>query len=1641
MPDILSISKQNPAFPDYLNFESLRAIGIDHLQQMSGKLWTDYNLHDPGVTILEVLCYAVTDLGYRTNLDIQDLLARSPEQAQQEEDNFFTPDQILTCNPVTELDVRKRLLDIEGVRNAWIETFQNYHLVQQPDSQQWLLRLLPDGSAPSPEHDGNSAPSGASESASESVSESISKDAAPQHHLKGLYTVLLDLEPPMQRDGCGQFYEAWSTVLDEVKAVLHSYRNLCEDVHELIVLGEEAIGLRGTIELDAGADAREVLVEIFVRVQNFLAPHVPFHTLQDLLERGKSPAEIFAGRPSAIAHHDKGSPYAYAQSHGFIDTEELEAFTLPTQLHTSDLYRLILDIPGVQTINTFSIRSYIGGLPQSQEEPWYLDLTPNYRPVLGIEQTHLTLLRGGLPTRVDLDWVRRRYAQQKSAYLKARRSNAELDLPVPQGTHYEDLADHYSIHHDFPLTYGISEDGLPASVPARRKAQANQLKGYLVFFDQVLANYLVQLSHARELFSWKQVGDVRTYFTQMLDFPGVEEILPPGQSLAQNLNAIFEDKDTAVDRRNRFLDHMLARFAESFTDYVLLNYRLASGDLDAQDEADIIRDKTNFLADYPLLSRDRFRAADYCCQNTEPGRRISGFEKRISRLLGIEDLINRSLVHYQVPLYPSRFTLRLGGGAGQREGDRPLLARQTYATLADAQNALDTLLECIPHPSCYQRFIYRNAYHSLEVVDEDGTSLVFYDHAYPTAGARDAALVPLIERIRIVSLQQNLVQQRQILAQQRQQTQMKGLLLNPFALILQTILPVLLTKLEENLQSLLQSFSLKPGRSAQRQNQLSVELQNLQTELLEALQSRSVPVLQDHMISFDQSEQGVGFVLKVDPTHQPQLRFVSAQRYSNRDAARAGAAQALEQIQTKTFYHPISLRPSDVDPTMTVDGKLTSYGFAVLDDQRKILADMDSSLGFSRDTARDGAIASLQTGQSTFQIEETAVGFGFSFRVTELDNPQAGPLIMRSPTAYPTETELWEAVQALTAALRRFRCYELLWEDGADGDRTYRLRINDGDGRVLAISDPRTPTSDEGESDRLIAFAWINSISPYLLFEEILQEYSDEAIGYRFQVFDRRRHVLLEGTQCLALDAERNHFYRDVLGVLWEDGAIAPTQSDEGYSFAIVTPLSAEDAAESARSELAHHPHFYRSEAERNQAIQRLKVLLQTAHINTAIQQTLPAYGGRVVSRDEQQILLQSTQRFTYGLAQLQVVDYGEGNQPSDAFLQQVRDLLAAGRSLHWQAAGDRWESLVNSITAHLWGSEAETPRSIQLEVRYLDDDDPSQSGYRFFLTPSHPPANQPWQFTGSLLYRTHREAELEGDRAKGLLQNSNIPTVRPPTSPIPPTANPASDPALHLLQRQLRNLEYTLVLLDPHRAEQVKAAAWEQGNGLMRLAEIDDSFRRIDPQHQSGLALYGWALSGRQQYSTLATHPSDYLQEAEREQSIQALQADINDEGFHVIEHILLRPRQTMMELATNSQSPLPATLPIRLGIDPYSFWMSIVLPAWPKRFQDRTFRQFVERTLRLEAPAHVVLKIAWVDVDQMHRFELAYQAWLEQLSQVNCDGEACHQTHALNDFIQTLSNLRGVYPVASLADPEALEFTQNPVILDQTPLGTIHD
>ena len=183
---------------------------------------------------------------------------------------------------------------------------------------------------------------------------------------------------------------------------------------------------------------------------------------------------------------------------------------------------------------------------------------------------------------------------RKAAYVAP---NQVLELPagrIARRTRF------FSIQHDFPLTYGIGRAGLPTYADEARIAKARQFKGYLTFFDQVLADYLGQLAAVRKLFSLDKTRQPDLLPALRDDIAGVARgvrrrvLHRHGMVALQDevtRTRLTEDEELFLDRRNRLLDHLLARFAERFTDYVLMQFSLEGDQLTHRQGADRGQDR------------------------------------------------------------------------------------------------------------------------------------------------------------------------------------------------------------------------------------------------------------------------------------------------------------------------------------------------------------------------------------------------------------------------------------------------------------------------------------------------------------------------------------------------------------------------------------------------------------------------------------------------------------------------------------------------------------------------------------------------------------------------------------------------------------------------------------------------------------------------------------------------------------------------------------------------------------------------------------------------------------------------------------------------------------------------------------------
>ncbi len=108
--------------PPHITFAELRREAIDHAQHASGELWTDYNLHDPGVTLLEQTCFALSQTAYQADFPVRDLLTdQNGAFAAGVEHPQYNPRKVLRSAPVTLQDLNAYLSDLPGVARAWVD--------------------------------------------------------------------------------------------------------------------------------------------------------------------------------------------------------------------------------------------------------------------------------------------------------------------------------------------------------------------------------------------------------------------------------------------------------------------------------------------------------------------------------------------------------------------------------------------------------------------------------------------------------------------------------------------------------------------------------------------------------------------------------------------------------------------------------------------------------------------------------------------------------------------------------------------------------------------------------------------------------------------------------------------------------------------------------------------------------------------------------------------------------------------------------------------------------------------------------------------------------------------------------------------------------------------------------------------------------------------------------------------------------------------------------------------------------------------------------------------------------------------------------------------------------------------------------
>ena len=539
MKDHIYIKKQEP---DNDLYPKLLQQSIERLQQMSGELWTDYNEHDPGVTITDLLNYALTELDYRLRFKMPDYLSVSPGVFQPGRYGLFSPIEVFPTVPVTQNDYRKLIIDaVDEIENLWIY--------------------------PAEETEGSG----------------------------GGYDILVELAP-------GVAFMEREKVKKQVETLFNSHRNLGEKLSQVLFVERKPLVLQGDIGIEPDTNTAQLLADIYWEALQFFVAGVKYKRVDELLAEGRTWDELLDGP---------------VQQHWVMDESSLKP--LPEAYAVPHLYHQLKKLKGIKYIHSLGFREdgqvYYNVFSPSRADRSYTVLIPGKA-----EDSGIRLLVGEAPVVLDFSHLAEKlYARYARCFGSQNRTN-DLSpyLEAPEGK-FRDIYKHYSVQTDFPDCYAINRFGVASGDTEQRKAQACQLKAYLLLFDEVLGRGLKELENAPALLDIRD--GLKGESSVPLTDPEVE-----WQKFVRDEPGGLPDRRRFLRERKRWADILDRIYGEDSNPSWLNAYNFYE-----DSEAEQLERRFRFLSRIPEWGRDRCKGIDLT--RNSPGN-VPGIKAYISTLLG-----------------------------------------------------------------------------------------------------------------------------------------------------------------------------------------------------------------------------------------------------------------------------------------------------------------------------------------------------------------------------------------------------------------------------------------------------------------------------------------------------------------------------------------------------------------------------------------------------------------------------------------------------------------------------------------------------------------------------------------------------------------------------------------------------------------------------------------------------------------------------------------------------------------------------------------------------------------------------------------------------------------------------------------------
>ncbi len=586
-----------------LDAVALRSLGIKRISELSGNIWSDYNAADPGITIMEILCFSIMDIGYRMTFDIRDLLTEPGYKVPRYRNVFYEPYQVLSSAPLTINDYRKLILEnIPGIKNVWLKP---------------VNKTL-------------------------TIPENVSSER--QISLKGYYNVYVDVDADSE--------DVRNAILKEVKTLLDKHRNLCEDFNYPEAVEHLPVAIEADVEVEAGYDYSAILQQIISDLTQYVSPDLHRYTLEEMLKKGTSISDVFTG------------PYP---KWGYVDVNEVEDMDDNRELYASDIINIIMRVPGVKGVRHFKF--VVNNTSVVDVETYKISLKDS---ACGHYVFRLASPSDNKSHNIEFLLESFRFTAPYTHTQKSISYNAETyfngHLGIDTGTN-RNLNAYYTIQHEFPNMYLVGKENISDEEPNLRKAQRLQMKAYLMFFDQLLADFLLRMDSAKYMLSWEKTKNIeewkekqQSYLHHILSDEDIDDVDKVVQDdyVDYFQNSVFDAKKE-LKRKNKALDSLLARFNEDFVNFSIMQYISKSAEIDEhtieEQEYELICSKSAMLEHYPVLGYRRAGAIDYknpCYLNESSGTEglndgnYYAVERKLSIKLGILNYTPNKVLHPQV---------------------------------------------------------------------------------------------------------------------------------------------------------------------------------------------------------------------------------------------------------------------------------------------------------------------------------------------------------------------------------------------------------------------------------------------------------------------------------------------------------------------------------------------------------------------------------------------------------------------------------------------------------------------------------------------------------------------------------------------------------------------------------------------------------------------------------------------------------------------------------------------------------------------------------------------------------------------------------------------------------------------------------